>query len=65
MKQSAIILAAGFGKRMMSQKPKALQPIFKKPLITIVTNSLLDANIELNNITAVLGHKKEEILPYT
>lgn len=65
MKNFAIVLAAGFGKRMMSKKPKALQPILKKPLISIVTNSLQRANIEKNNICVVLGHKKEDILPFT
>ncbi len=64
MKNYAIVLAAGFGKRMMSKKPKALQPILKKPLITIVTQSLQKASIAHKDICVVLGHKKEEILPF-
>ncbi len=64
MQKYAIVLAGGLGKRMMSSKPKALQEIFRKPLITHVTDGLLKAGLKKNNIYVVVGHGREQMMPH-
>ncbi|HHT9152313.1 MAG TPA: sugar phosphate nucleotidyltransferase [Candidatus Hypogeohydataceae bacterium YC40] len=60
----AIILAAGLGKRLMpltSQKPKCLIEIGGKTLLDRYLESLKECSI--TDVTFVLGHLKEMILP--
>ena len=60
MKINSIILSAGKGTRMKSEKPKVIQKILGYEMINLVLKHLNDANIE-NNIL-VLGYKREEII---
>ena len=54
-----LILAAGNGTRMKSNKPKVLHEISGKPMINHIIDTCFDAGI--NNISIVLGNKKELI----
>ena len=54
-----LILAAGNGTRMMSNKPKVLHEISGKPMINHIIDTCFDAGIK--NISIVLGNKKELI----
>ena len=60
MKINSIILSAGKGTRMKSEKPKVIQKILGYEMINLVLKHLNDANIT-NNIL-VLGYKKDEII---
>jgi bifunctional UDP-N-acetylglucosamine pyrophosphorylase/glucosamine-1-phosphate N-acetyltransferase len=51
-----IILAAGKGTRMNTNLPKVMQPLGGKTLISHVINT---AQISSENITVVVGHKKD------
>lgn len=60
----SVILAAGDGKRMKSQKPKVMCEILFKPMISWVAESVLKSGI--NNICAVIGENGgmlKDILP--
>lgn len=61
MDSAAIILAAGKGTRMKSEKPKVLHEIMGTPLITWVVRAAKEAEIE--NIVTVVGHQKELVIP--
>jgi bifunctional N-acetylglucosamine-1-phosphate-uridyltransferase/glucosamine-1-phosphate-acetyltransferase GlmU-like protein len=54
-----VILAAGKGERMVSDKPKVMHEIMGKPMIDYV----VDVAIKLNpdNIIVVTGHGKEKV----
>lgn len=54
-----VILAAGKGTRMKSEKPKVLHEIFNKPLVSWVLSACEDAN-SLENIV-IVGHKGEMV----
>lgn len=59
MKTYAIVLAAGKGTRMRTERPKCAYPILKKPMIEYIVE-----HIELSDIdetVCVVGHKKEYI----
>ncbi len=56
----ALILAAGKGTRMKSERPKVLHKVNGKPMLERVTNVL--ENIGVNKKLYILGHKKEEVL---
>lgn len=58
----AIILAAGDGKRMKSDKPKVLSDVLFKPMIKWVIDSLHNAKI--NDICIVCGYKHEKLQNY-
>lgn len=58
----AIILAAGDGKRMKSDKPKVLSEVLFEPMIKWVIDSLHKANIE--NICIVCGYKHNDLENY-
>lgn len=51
----AVILAAGMGTRMKSDKPKAVHQILGKPMLDYVISAVKGADI--NNIVVVVGHK--------
>ncbi|MEA2066202.1 MAG: bifunctional UDP-N-acetylglucosamine diphosphorylase/glucosamine-1-phosphate N-acetyltransferase GlmU [Thermotogota bacterium] len=62
----AIVLAAGLGKRMKSEKPKVMHDILGVPMVLWVLKSLRNAGIDYSNIYVVTGYKSElvkEILP--
>lgn len=61
MEASAIVLAAGEGTRMKSDKPKVVHKVLDKPLIRWVVDAAQDAGI--SHIVSVLGHKSEQVLP--
>lgn len=58
----AIVLAAGKGTRMKSEKPKVLHEIFNKPLVGWVLNSCEKIG-SLENIV-IVGHKGEMVQKY-
>lgn len=55
----AVILAAGEGKRMKSNKPKALANVLFKPMVDWVIDSVEQSGI--SDICLVVGHMSEEI----
>lgn len=59
MSLSVVILAAGKGSRMNSNKPKVLQTLAGKPLIEHVVESVEKLNPD--NIVVVTGHLKEQV----
>ncbi len=62
----AIVLAAGLGKRMKSEKPKVMHEILGEPMLMWVLKSLKKAGIDYEKIYVVTGYKSElvkEILP--
>ena len=56
---SAIVLAAGQGKRMKSDIPKVLHPISGLPMVLLVVNTLKKAGIK--KIVVVVGHSGEKV----
>ena len=59
IKSCAIVLAAGEGKRMKSNKPKALSCVLFKPMIDWVLDSVEDSGIE--DVCVVVGHLGEAL----
>lgn len=62
MKTKALILAAGQGTRMKSEKPKVLHEIFGKALVEYPIASAKYVGAE--EICIIIGHKAEEIKDY-
>lgn len=60
MKINSIILSAGKGTRMKSDKPKVIQPVLGYEMVNHVLKALTEANVE-NNLL-VVGYKKDEVL---
>lgn len=56
----SIILAAGEGTRMKSNRPKVMHEILGRPMLYYVLDACNKSNIEKNVV--VVGHHKEEIL---
>ncbi|HEX2965294.1 MAG TPA: NTP transferase domain-containing protein [Syntrophorhabdaceae bacterium] len=54
-----VVLAAGKGERMISEKPKVMHEIMGKPLIDYVVNSALE--LHPNRVVVVTGHRREVI----
>ena len=61
-KYCALILAGGEGKRMMSDKPKALSEVLNKPMLEWILDALRESGI--HNLCVVTGSKKEYIDEY-
>jgi len=55
----SVILAAGKGTRMKSEKPKVLHEIFNKPLVSWVISAC--ENIGSNENIIIVGHKGEDV----
>jgi bifunctional UDP-N-acetylglucosamine pyrophosphorylase/glucosamine-1-phosphate N-acetyltransferase len=55
--QTAIILAAGLGKRMKSALPKVLHPIAGRPLLHYPVRAALDAGCD--DVVVVIGHGRD------
>ncbi len=55
----ALILAAGKGTRMKSDKPKAVMPLADKPMLVHVIESLVAAGVK--HITIVVGYRQEDV----
>ncbi len=60
MKVNSIILSAGKGTRMKSEKPKVIQPVLGYEMVNHVLKALTTAGVE-NNLL-VVGYKKDEVL---
>ena len=52
---SAVVLAAGAGSRMRSERPKPLHRLCGKPMLAYVLESL--AGLEVARAVVVVGHK--------
>ena len=61
MKTAAIILAAGAGTRMKSEKPKVAHEVLGKPLVNWVVDAAEKAGVD--TVVAVVGHKREQVIP--
>ncbi len=61
METAAIVLAAGAGTRMKSEKPKVAHEVLGKPLVNWVIDAAEEAGI--GRIVAVVGHKREQVEP--
>lgn len=60
MKINSIVLSAGKGTRMKSEKPKVIQPVLGYEMVNHVLKALHEAGVE-NNLL-VVGYKKDEVL---
>lgn len=60
MRTQIIILAAGHGKRMQSELPKALTPLAGKPFIAHVLQAVADSGVCANPII-VIGQKGDQV----
>lgn len=58
----AVILAAGEGKRMKSNRPKVLSPVLFKPMLQWVIDSAQDAGVD--SICVVTGYMHEKVEGY-
>ena len=58
-KTKAIILAAGFGTRMKSGKPKVIHELLGTPLVSCVIKSAKDAGVD--EICVVVGHGSDQV----
>ena len=59
MNAAAVILAAGAGTRMKSEKPKVAHEMLGKPLVAWVIDAAQEAGVE--RIVTIVGHKREQV----
>jgi bifunctional UDP-N-acetylglucosamine pyrophosphorylase/glucosamine-1-phosphate N-acetyltransferase len=57
-----LILAAGKGTRMHSEKPKVLQPLLEEPVVYYPIKAVMDAGLQ--NIAVLVGHMGEMVESY-
>lgn len=62
MSIKVIILCAGKGTRMKSEKAKVMHEIMGKPMIEYIYD--ISSSVSHNKILFVVGHKKEQIMSY-
>jgi bifunctional UDP-N-acetylglucosamine pyrophosphorylase/glucosamine-1-phosphate N-acetyltransferase len=60
--QTAIILAAGLGKRMKSALPKVLHPVAGRPLLHYAVRAALEAGCD--DVVVVVGHGRDLVQQY-
>lgn len=60
--RSAIVLAAGKGTRMKSEKCKVMHPVLHKPMIGHIVESLKKA--EVDRIVVIVGHGADSVKEY-
>ncbi len=60
---NAIILCAGYGKRLKSDYPKCLYPLFRKPIVEYIYDTLNKLS-QINNIYTIIGYKHELFYKY-
>ncbi len=66
-KLSAVVLAAGLGKRMQSSEAKVLHPVLGKPIIWRVLKAIDEISKQMANleqIHIVVGHNAEQVEAY-
>ena len=61
METCAIVLAAGAGTRMKSEKPKVAHEVLGKPMVCWVIDAARKASA--NRIISVVGHGREQVIP--
>ena len=61
MQTAAIVLAAGAGTRMKSDKPKVAHEVLGKPLVGWVLDAAGEAGVD--RVVTVVGHKREQVIP--
>lgn len=61
MKAKALILAAGAGTRMKSNKPKVVHEMLGKPLVRWVVDAAHQAGCD--DVHVVIGHGREQVEP--
>lgn len=59
---SAVVLAAGEGKRMKSDSPKVLLKVLMKPMIEWVTTAVAESGVD--KICAVVGYESEQLVSH-
>lgn len=64
MKQCAVILAAGDGKRMKSAHPKVLCEVLEKPMLGWILDSVAEAGFSPKEVGIVIGNGAEEVTDY-
>lgn len=64
MKQCAVILAAGDGKRMKSARPKVLCEVLEKPMLGWILDAVAGAGFSPKEIGIVVGSGAEEVTDY-
>ena len=57
--KTAVVLAAGAGTRMRSEKPKVLHEVCGKPMVSHVTSQAAEAGAD--NIIVVIGHGADRV----
>ena len=61
-KKYAVILAAGDGKRMKSDKPKVLSEVLFQPMLRWVLDAVKHAGVD--NTAVIVGAHKEQVTAY-
>ena len=61
MNAAAVVLAAGAGTRMKSEKPKVAHEVLGRPLVRWVVDAAHEADVQ--RVVTVVGHKAEQVVP--
>ena len=59
MKTYAVVMAAGKGTRMKSDKPKVVHEVLYKPMINHIVDELKQVGVD--EIYVIVGHKADEV----
>lgn len=59
MKTFAVVMAAGKGTRMKSDKPKVVHEVLYKPMINLIVDELTKLGVDKTYV--IVGHKAEEV----